>query len=73
MKPRQRRPAAGRPTGRTAELDEDSIAVVLPWIHRTAAEAVQRGWIRLANYDADEQLALVRAMAEVLAHRRPAA
>jgi hypothetical protein len=73
MSTRRRRPAAGKPTGRTAELNEASLAVVLPWVYRTATQAVQRGWIRLADYDAGEQLALLRAMAKVLEHQRAAA
>jgi len=45
----------------------------LPWLERVATEAVQRGGLRLADYDANEQIALVRAIAEVLEHQRAAA
>jgi hypothetical protein len=74
MRRRRWHPAGCGPAERPGkQLDNASIAIPLPWVERVALEAVQRGWIRLADYDANEQIALVRAIAEVLEHQRDAA
>jgi hypothetical protein len=46
---------------------------VLPWVHRTAAEAIQHRRIGLGDRDLDEQLALLYAIVEALEHRQAAA
>jgi hypothetical protein len=74
MSRRRWHPAGCGPADRPGEqLDDISIAVPLPWVEREAHEAVHRGWIRLADCDANEQIALVRAIAEVLEHQRAVA
>src|SRR5262245_8258673 len=69
----RRRRAGDRSAVMSAAESQHSIAVPLPWVERLAHELIEHGWIRLAERDLDEQLALLKAMARLLEHRQSAA
>jgi hypothetical protein len=50
-----------------------TIAVMLPWVERTAGAMLSRGWIDLTHHDRDEQRGILAAMLELLESQRAAA